>query len=144
MPVRNAQAQWQGSLKEGKGSLSLGSGAWQGQYSFGSRFEEGAGTNPEELIAAAEAGCFSMALSAGLTNAGYTPTSIQTSADVHINKTPEGGWVIPQIDLRCEAEVPGIDEETFQKVAAETKENCPVSQLLKAAADIRLDAKLSG
>src|ERR1051325_10947632 len=107
MPVRSAKAQWDGTLKEGKGTMSLGSGAFQGQYSFNSRFESGTGTNPEELNGAAHAGCFSMALSAALGRAGFTPKRISTSAGLLL--ALEGGFGITAIDLTTEAEVPGID-----------------------------------
>src|SRR5689334_7277000 len=116
MPARTAEAQWEGSLQEGKGTMRLGSGAFEGQYSFSSRFEEGTGTNPEELIGAAHAGCFSMALSAGLGRAGYTPTRVHTTATVHLEKG-DAGFRISRIDLRTEAEVPGIDDAAFQEQA---------------------------
>lgn len=141
MPTRNADAQWRGDLKNGQGIMKLGSGAYEGRYTFQSRFEHGSGTNPEELIAAAHAGCFSMALSHGLAQAGYTPTLVKTTAKVHLEKQGEG-FGIPRIDLVTEAEVPGIDEETFRKQAQDAKENCPVSKLLKGSAEITLDARL--
>src|ERR671928_22639 len=106
MPVRSAKAQWDGTLKEGKGSMALGSGAFQGAYSFSSRFESGTGTNPEELIGAAHAGCFSMAFSHGLAQAGFTPKRVHTTAKVHLEKGAEG-FGIPKIELVTEAEVPG-------------------------------------
>ncbi len=140
MPGRTAKAVWEGSLKEGKGKMTLGSGAFEGQYSFASRFEEGIGTNPEELIAAAHAGCFSMALSAGLGNAGFTPTRIQTDANVHMALVG-AGMKINKIDLKTEAQVPGIDEQKFQEIAADAKKNCPVSQAL-AGVEIAMTAKL--
>ena len=140
MPVRTAEAQWEGPLQGGKGVMRLGGGAFEGPYSFSSRFEDGSGTNPEELIAAAHAGCFSMALSAALGRAGHDPARVQTTASVHLEKQ-EAGFRIVRIDLRTEAEVPGIDPETFQQVAQTAKETCPVSVLL-AAAEITLDAKL--
>jgi osmotically inducible protein OsmC len=130
MPTRESTAQWQGSLREGTGALRLGSGAYEGRYSFVSRFEEGEGTNPEELIAAAHAGCYSMALSNNLGKAGYTPTSIDTSAKVHLN-LPEG---ITKIELATRAVVPGLDDAEFQKIAEETKDTCPVSKALSAVA----------
>jgi osmotically inducible protein OsmC len=142
MPIRTADATWQGSVEKGSGTVRLGSGAFEGQYSFNSRFQDGTGTNPEELIGAAHAGCYSMALSAGLGQAGYEPQSITTTADVHITKT-DSGWGIPQIDLRTQASVPGISESDFQRIAEQTKRMCPVSQLLQAA-EITLDAKLAG
>jgi len=140
MPVRKASAAWNGTLKEGSGTMKMASGAYEGPYSFGSRFEEAPGTNPEELIAAAHAGCFSMALSAGLGKSGFSPTRVETSARVHLEKVGEG-FGITKIDLTTRAEVPGIDEETFQEHAKGAKENCPVSKVL-AAAEISLDATL--
>ena len=140
MPVRNADATWNGDLKGGKGTMKLGSGAYEGQYSFGSRFENGVGTNPEELIGAAHAGCFSMALSAGLGKAGHTPKRIHTTAKVTIEKVGEG-MKITKIQLDTEAEVPGIDDGAFQTIAQQTKSGCPVSQALSAT-PIELTATL--
>jgi osmotically inducible protein OsmC len=140
MPVRMSEAVWEGDLKDGKGNMRLGSGAWQGSYSFASRFQEAGGTNPEELIGAAHAGCFSMALSHGLSQAGHVPTRVRTSAKVHLEKAGEG-FRISQIDLTCDAEVPGIDQEAFQKFADDAKQNCPVSKLVTGA-KIQLEAKL--
>ena len=140
MAVRTSEAEWQGNLAEGKGTMKLGSGAYQGQYSFKSRFESGTGTNPEELIGAAHAGCFSMALSHGLSQAGHTPKRVHTTAKVHLDKA-EGGFAITRIELDCEAEVPGIDEATFRQQAEAAKTNCPVSKAL-AATQITLNAKL--
>ncbi|MGD1890575.1 MAG: OsmC family protein [Cyclobacteriaceae bacterium] len=140
MAVRKANAQWQDGLKEGKGNLSLGSGAFEGNYSFLSRFEEGSGTNPEELIAAAHAACFSMALSAGLEKAGFQPESVKTEALVKLVQS-DGGFSITKIDLVSEAKVPNISEEDFQEQANGAKENCPVSKVLKGA-EITLDATL--
>ncbi len=142
MPARTATARWEGGLRQGKGSMRLGSGAFEGQYSFSSRFEEGTGTNPEELIGAAHAGCFSMALSAGLEQAGHPPTSVETRANVHLERA-DSGFQISRIDLDCTAEVPGIDDATFQAQAATAKAGCPVSKAL-AGVDIRLDARLAG
>lgn len=142
MPVRHAEAVWNGTLQQGNGSMKMASGAYEGQYSFSSRFEEGVGTNPEELIAAAHAGCYSMALSGGLGRAGFTPTSIKTVAKVHLNKKPEGGFIINQIDLETEAEVPGIEDAQFQEIAAATKAGCPVSVALGAVGTITVTAKL--
>src|SRR5437870_2138248 len=113
MPVRTAEARWQRSLQDGSGTMRLGSGAFEGAYSFQSRMEDGPGTNPEELIGAAHAGCFSMALSAQLSQAGTPPTRISTTADVHFGKV-DGGFAITRIDLKTEGEVPGVDEETFK------------------------------
>jgi osmotically inducible protein OsmC len=140
MATRTAKAQWDGSLKEGKGSMSLGSGAYTGQYSFASRFEQGTGTNPEELIGAAHAGCFSMALSAALGKAGFNPRRVNTTASVFLEPV-EGGFGITHIDLKTEADVPGIDNAKFQEIADGAKKGCPVSKAL-AATRINLDAKL--
>lgn len=142
MPARTAEAVWEGDLKAGKGTVKLGSGAFQGAYSFGSRFESGTGTNPEELIAAAHAGCFSMALAHMLAEAGHPPKRVHTTAAVHLTKAGDG-FAIPRIDLTTEAEVPGITADGFQQHAAKAKATCPVSKLL-AAAEITLDAKLVG
>ena len=140
MAIRTAKAQWDGTLQEGKGSMSLGSGAFQGAYSFSSRFEEGTGTNPEELIGAAHAGCFSMALAAALGKNGFTPKRVSTSANVHLNKGADG-FAINQIELNTEAEVPGIDPAKFQEIADGAKKGCPVSKAL-AGTEIKLNAKL--
>ena len=141
MPVRSANARWEGGLKDGNGTMKTGSGAYEGGYSFGSRFEEDPGTNPEELIAAAHAGCFSMALSVGLERAGYSPQSVQTSAKAHLEKV-EDGFAITRIELSTEAVVPEIDDETFQEQANGAKVNCPVSRAL-AGVEITLDASLA-
>ncbi|RPI21371.1 MAG: OsmC family peroxiredoxin [Acidobacteria bacterium] len=140
MAVRNARAVWNGDLKNGKGQMKLGSGAWEGSYSFSSRFEEGTGTNPEELIGAAHAGCFSMALSAGLSKAGFNPTRVETEARVHLQKADDG-FKIGRIELTTEAEIPGIDEATFKEHAEKAKSGCPVSKAL-AGVDIQLTARL--
>jgi osmotically inducible protein OsmC len=140
MPTRTSSAQWQGSLKDGSGTMALGSGAFEGPYSFPSRFENGQGTNPEELIAAAHAGCFSMAFSNMLSQAGHVPTSVDTKASVHLEKT-DAGFGITRIDLVTRADVPGVDRDVFQKLAEQAKANCPVSKAL-AAVDITLDATL--
>ena len=140
MPVRTSDAQWEGDLQSGKGTMRFGSGAFEGQYSFASRFEDGTGTNPEELIAAAHAGCFSMALSGGLTRAGHPPNRVHTTAKVHLEKG-DAGFRISTIELETEAEVPGIDDAGFQEAAAAAKVGCPVSQAL-AAVDIKLNARL--
>ena len=140
MPVRSSNAAWEGGLKGGKGTVALGSGAYQGSYSFGSRFEDGSGTNPEELIAAAHAGCFSMALAAGLERAGHGPRKVATTARVHLDKQ-DAGFAITGIDLDTEAEVPGLSNEEFQQHARQAKEGCPVSKAL-AAVDIQLEARL--
>lgn len=140
MTVRKANAQWQGDLKSGKGRMAFGSGAWEGQYSFSSRFESGTGSNPEELIAAAHAGCFSMALSNILAEAGHTPDSVSTEAKVHL-EIGDDGPSITRIELVCEATVPGISEDEFQQHADAAKKGCPVSKVL-AGADISLNATL--
>ncbi|HUF17754.1 MAG TPA: OsmC family protein [Thermoanaerobaculia bacterium] len=140
MPSRKAEAEWKGNLKDGKGTLRTESGAADGAYSFVSRFETGSGTNPEELIAAAHAGCFSMALSNGLSKAGHEPESVHTEATIHLEKVGEG-FEITRIDLVCNAKVPGISDEDFQKEASSAKENCPVSKLLRTA-EITLKATL--
>ncbi len=140
MAKRTASAVWEGTLREGKGTVKLGSGAFEGAYSFASRFEEGKGTNPEELIGAAHAGCFSMALAAGLTRAGFSPKRISTTASVSLEKVGEA-FKITRIELNTEAEIPGLDENTFQEQADTAKKNCPVSQAL-AGTEISLNAKL--
>jgi len=140
MPVRKADAVWEGNLKEGRGRMKLGSGAFEGAYSFSSRFEEGTGTNPEELIGAALAGCFSMALANGLAQSGYSPRHIHTNASVKIEKLEEG-FKITAITLDTEAEVPGIDEQIFLEKAETTKKACPVSKALTGT-EIKLQAKL--
>ena len=142
MPTRTADAEWQGNLQQGQGTMRVGSGAFEGSYSFKSRMgDETVGTNPEELIGAAHAGCYSMALSNALASAGFTPTRVHTIARVHFNQAP-GGFAINPIDLETEAVVPGIDEETFQKLAQDAKANCPVSKAL-AATPINLKATLT-
>ena len=140
MPKRNAHAEWQGTLPDGKGSISLGSGAFEGSYSFSSRFENGTGTNPEEMIAAAHAGCYAMALSAELGKNGYKPQSVKTEAVVHLVKDNDG-FKISEIDLECDAHIPGIDQATFDEFAEGAKVNCPVSKVLSAA-KINLSATL--
>lgn len=142
MATRNGSAVWNGGLKDGNGTVRLGSGAFEGAYSFSSRFEEGTGTNPEELIGAAHAGCFSMALSGALQKAGFAPRRIATTAKVHL-RMGEGGASIALIELDCEAEVPGIDAASFAEQAEGAKKNCPVSKAL-AAVEIRLAARLAG
>lgn len=139
MPQRSGSAEWKGGLKDGRGSLSLGSGAFEGSYSFGSRFEGGKGTNPEELIGAAHAACFSMALAAALGKAGHEPKRVTTTAKVDLDMSD--GPKIATITLDTEAEVPGIDADEFQKQAEGAKQNCPVSKALTGV-DIRLHARL--
>jgi len=140
MAVRTAEGEWKGDLKEGAGQITLGSGAYSGPYSFKSRFEDGTGTNPEELIAAAHSGCFSMALSAALAGAGFTPKRVHTTAKVHFGPV-EGGFAISKIELVTEAEIPGIDNETFQQQAEGAKKGCPISKAL-ASVPISLEATL--
>jgi lipoyl-dependent peroxiredoxin len=140
MPTRTSSARWSGDLKGGSGSLALGSGAFEGQYSFKSRFEEGTGTNPEELVAAAHAACYSMALSNMLAGAGFTPDSVSTNATVNFGQT-EGGFAITRIDLVTTGNVPGIDEPEFLKHAEAAKAGCPISKAL-ASVEITLDATL--
>ena len=137
---RKASALWQGGLKDGKGSISTDSGVLKdSQYSFGTRFENGIGTNPEELIAAAHAGCFSMAFSAELGKAGFTPTSINTTATVTLDKT-DAGFTVTDSHLDMTAKIPGIDQAKFTEIANGAKAGCPISRVLKA--NITLDAKL--
>ncbi|MBD3288153.1 OsmC family peroxiredoxin [candidate division KSB1 bacterium] len=142
MPIRKANAVWTGNLKEGKGNMKLESGAFEGSYSFSSRFEEGTGTNPEELIGAAHAGCFSMALAGNIAQAGYQPKSIKTEAEVNLNKIADG-FEIASIILHSEADVPDIDAAEFLELADGAKKNCPVSKALLGV-EITLDAKLAG
>jgi osmotically inducible protein OsmC len=141
MPVRSANAEWRGDLPSGKGTMKLQSGAYEGQYSFSSRFEEGTGSNPEELIAAAHAGCFSMAFSNGLAKAGFTPNSVRTQANVYLEKG-DAGFGITRIRLDTEADVPNIDEARFQELAEEAKKGCPVSRALAAVGSIEVNARL--
>jgi osmotically inducible protein OsmC len=140
MAVRKAEAVWEGNLPKGKGSMKLGGGAFEGQFSFASRFEEGTGTNPEELIGAAHAGCFSMFLSAVLSGDGHVPDRVHTTATVHLDQVDGAPW-ITKIHLDCEANVPGLDEATFKEKVQASKEGCPVSKALKGV-DIIVDAKL--
>ena len=140
MIKRKSNAVWQGDLKTGKGLVSLGSGTFSGRYSFSSRFEEGVGTNPEELIAAAHAGCFSMALSADLSKDGYEVKKIETEAVVMMDKS-DAGFAISKIKLVTQAKVKDIDLDTFLKFANGAKQNCPVSKAL-AAVPVELEAEL--
>ncbi|MBV1852985.1 OsmC family protein [Catellatospora tritici] len=142
MPIRTASARWQGNLTEGSGSIATGKGGLQANYSFKSRFEEGEGTNPEELIAAAHAGCFSMAFSKQLSDAGHVPTAVVTNANVHLDKT-DAGMTVTRIDLETTGNVPGIDEAEFQKLAEAAKAGCPISRLLSPGAEITLKATLA-
>ena len=140
--VRKASAIWNGSLKEGKGTISTESGVLSNsQYSFSTRFENGRGTNPEELIAAAHAGCFTMALSAQLGNAGITPESLETTAAVTLEKL-EAGFTITKVHLDVTARIPGADQAAFEAAAANAKAGCPISRLLKA--EITMTAHLVG
>lgn len=140
MPVRKGNAEWNGNLREGNGTVKTESGVLNAKYSFTSRFEEGKGTNPEELIGAAHAGCFSMALSAALAKDGYNPKTIKTEDKVHIDKVGDG-FRITKIEMTTEAEVPGIQDDMFHKYAEDAKQNCPVSQALKGV-EMVLDARL--
>lgn len=144
MPTRNASAHWSGSLSDGSGAISTETSALSEKpYSFSSRFEENgeAGTNPEELLGAAHAACFTMQLSHNLAEAGYPPKRAETTAKVHLEKVP-GGFEIPRIDLVLTADVPGVSEDEFRKQADAAKENCPLSKVLRAA-EITLDATLT-
>ena len=140
MATRHSQGVWQGTLASGSGTMQIGNSGFEVDFSFPSRFEDGSGTNPEELLGAAHAGCFSMALSHLIEQAGYTPERIATRADVHLDKTADG-FAISRIDLRTQARVPDIPDETFQAKASEAKANCPVSRAL-AGVVITLEAAL--
>ena len=140
MPVRTAEAEWKGDLAQGSGRMKTQTASFEGAYSLGSRFEESKGTNPEELIAAAHAGCFSMALAAQLARAGHSPDSVATTARVHIEKV-DAGFSITKIELRTLAKVPGLDAAAFQQKAEAARTGCPVSKALESV-DITLDAQL--
>ena len=140
MPKRSASAQWNGGLKDGKGTMNVTRANFEMPYSFPSRFEEAQGLSPEDLIAAAHAGCFSMAFSGNLEKAGYPPESVRTTATAYLEPV-DGAPTIKRIDLETTARVPNIDEQTFQQQAEQAKQNCPVSRLYKGA-EIRLTAKL--
>jgi len=140
MVKRKANSEWKGKLKDGEGNMEFGSGAFEGRYSFLSRFKEGKGTNPEELIAAAHSGCFSMALAASLGEEGYDPKSVQTEAIVDLQMV-EDDFKITKIKLKNRSKVPDIEEDVFHGIAQEAKKNCPVSKAL-ASVDIELDAEL--
>jgi lipoyl-dependent peroxiredoxin len=140
MPVRKSRAVWNGSLKEGGGRMRLASGLYEGPYTFSSRFEEAAGTNPEELIGAAHAGCFSMFFAALLTDNGHPPESVETTAAVHLGAGP----TITKIELDSQVKVAGVDEAQFQELAAQAKKDCPVSKALSAVPEIVLNARLVG
>ncbi len=140
MPVRKGSAEWRGGLKGGHGDVTLGDNVWSGQYNFSSRFEEGTGTNPEELIGAAHAACFSMAFAATLEGAGFTPDWVRTTAKVSV-LPDEGGFSITKSELHTEASVPNISNEQFQELGLKAKAGCPVSRALTGL-EVRLDAKL--
>lgn len=138
---RKAEARWNGDLKSGKGTVKLGSGAYEGQYSFSSRFESGTGTNPEELLGAAHAGCYSMALAHALASAGHPATSVHTAATVHLTKS-DAGFSISGIDLVTRGQVPGLSADEFKRFAEETKQGCIVSRALSAV-PMTVDAQLA-
>jgi osmotically inducible protein OsmC len=140
MPVRRSTAMWEGTLKEGFGTMRLASGLYEGPYTFSSRFEGAKGTNPEELVGAAHAGCFSMFLAALITDKGFSPERISTSATVHLGAGP----LIERIELECEAKATGMGEEEFQQAAAAAKVGCPVSKALACVPEITLTARLLG
>ena len=137
MAVRTSEATWTGNLREGKGVMKIGKGAYEGPYTYASRFESGEGTNPEELVGAAHAGCFSMFLSSLLTKAGFPPQRVHTTATVHLTDGP----TISLIELNCEAQAPGCSDKVFQEQAQAAKAGCPVSKAL-ASVKIELNAKL--
>jgi len=142
MAIRKAKASWKGTLKDGNGTMEVGSGAFNVPFSFRTRFENEPGTNPEELIGAALAGCFSMYLSAQLTDAGFPPTHIHTSADVHFGRD-DVGPLIEKIVLNTEADVPGVDQEKFDELVAVSKKNCPISRTLAAVKELEVHASLT-
>jgi len=141
MATRTATARWSGTLKEGSGRMAVGSGAFEGPYDFRSRFEEGSGTNPEELIGAAHAGCYSMQLSAMLSEGGHPPDSVETTAKVHLRAGDEGAR-IARIDLSTEGRVPGIDEAAFRETAEAAKQACLVTRALAGVQEVTLEATL--
>src|SRR5919205_1725593 len=141
MPIRKAQAAWHGTFGDGEGKMRLGSGAFEGSYSYRSRMEDAPGTNPEELLGAAHAGCFSMSLARRLSAAGYSPERIHTEARVRFGRAGEG-YAISRIDLRTEAEIPGVDEELFLEKAEAAKRDCAVSKALAGVEEIVLEANL--
>jgi len=142
MITRKSDARWEGDLKGGKGSIKLGSGAFEGSYSAGSRFETAKGTNPEELLGAAHAACFSMAFALGLSNAGFVPKSVATTATVSMDRT-EAGMTITGIALETQAEVPGVSDADFQRIGNETKSGCIISRAL-ASVPMTLSARNAG
>jgi lipoyl-dependent peroxiredoxin len=141
MATRNGSADWKGDLQGGTGTVRVGDGVFTGDYSFSSRFEEGEGTNPEELIAGAHAACFAMALSDDLAQAGHTPDSVQATARVHLRNV-DGAPTIATIDLDVVGQVPGLDEDGFSEYAEGAKRNCPVSRALASVPEINLNARL--
>ncbi|HLU43483.1 MAG TPA: OsmC family peroxiredoxin [Natronosporangium sp.] len=142
MAVRHASAHWTGTLTEGTGTMRTGKGGYEGPYSYHSRFEEGEGTNPEELIGAAHAGCFSMYFSKLLSDAGHVPDSVDTNARVHLEPT-DAGQTVTRIELDTAVSAPGITEDRFQELAAEAKRDCPISRLLSPGTEITLAARLA-
>jgi osmotically inducible protein OsmC len=141
MSTRNGSAEWRGDLQSGTGTMTVGDGAFEGPYSFDSRFGEGSGTNPEQLIAAAHAGCFSMALSNILSSAGHTPESVRTSARIQLRNV-DGAPTLTRVDLETEGRVPGIDQQEFERYADEAKTNCPVSRALAGIPEMAVEATL--
>jgi osmotically inducible protein OsmC len=141
MAARNGSAEWHGDLENGSGRITVGDSVFEGPFSFASRFAEGEGTNPEQLIAAAHAGCFTMALSNILSSAGHAPRSVRTNAHVQLRNI-DGAPTLTRIDLETEADVPGVEEQQFQRYADEAKANCPVSRALAGIPEIALTAKL--
>jgi osmotically inducible protein OsmC len=141
MPVRTADAEWNGTLQEGSGHMRMATGSYDGAYSYAARFEEGEGTNPEELIAAAHAGCFSMHLAGQLGKAGFAPGTVRTTATVHLDKG-EAGFSITKIELETEAAAPGIPEDRFRELVEFSKANCPISKALAAVHEITVSARL--
>jgi osmotically inducible protein OsmC len=142
MAIRNASARWTGTLTEGTGVVRTGKGGYEGPYSFSSRFQEGEGTNPEELIGAAHAGCYSMFLSKLLTDAGHPPTAVETTAKVHLERT-DAGMTVTRIELDTVGQAPGIDAGEFAKLADTAKADCPISRLLAPGVEIALTARLA-
>jgi osmotically inducible protein OsmC len=142
MATRSGSAEWKGDLKSGSGELTVGDGVFEGQYSFASRFEEGEGTNPEELIAAAHAACLAMALSNILSEDGHTPDSVRTTAHVHLRNV-DGAPTIARIDIEVEGSVPGLSDDEFRAYAERAKRECPVSRALAGVPDIGLQARLA-
>jgi osmotically inducible protein OsmC len=143
LPTRDGTAEWRGDIRAGSGTVSVASGLFEGKYSFSTRFEEEPGTNPEELIGAAHAACYSMALSNLLGQAGHTPESVKTTAKVHLRQL-DGRSTIAQIDLVTEGRVEGLDQDSFSRLAQEAKDGCPVSRALAGVGEITLDARLLG